>query len=385
VRVLTFLLVLALTTGSASAAGQSNTGSARQRPRIRFGPGVCGPIDPSYVSVANETGGTVFPLATDEIAKSSQRMMSAFYDDLILWAYGEGERTYPIPVDSTVTGVVISASFDTKGGALTLVSPSGVPLNGGPGVTDTVFNCGRVITIEAPLAGPWQLRVVPTGHFWLTVEAKSELSLFNAQFVRPGGRPGHEGLFQIEGQPLAGTPATFVVRVDGELTAPVFELVAVDAQVLQTVDLEPTPDGEYVGTFVPPSRRFRLLVRGNDGSGLPFQRMRKGMFRGETIEVVPPVAPPVRPGATTSVTFTVRNYGPPVRLRMTASGDKGTLLPVQPPFMQLEQNGQGAAAVPVLVPDDAAPESLIEVFFTATAEGESPAGNYATAQIVVRR
>jgi von Willebrand factor A domain-containing protein 7 len=383
-RLITCLLATALSATIAGLTEERTSAQSEQRPRIRFGPGVCGPIDPSYVRIANETGGTVFPLSTDEVAKSSQTMMSAMYDDLILWASGEGERTYAVPVDSSVTSVLLSASFDGAGGALTVTSPSGETVQGGPGIQDTPFNCGRVLTVDSPSAGTWQLRVAPTGRFWLKIEAKSELSLVDVEFVRPGGRPGHEGLFKIEGQPLAGRPATLRVELTPDATSPTFELVSVDAHSLQTVDLQSVGDDEFVGTFTPPSERFRVMARGVDRIGVPFQRMRGGMFRGEIIEVIPPVAHPVTRGTIAPVTFTVRNYGPPVRLTMTATGDKGTLLPVQPAVMPLAQNAEGHATVRVTVPEDAAPESLIEVFFTAAGEGDSTAVNYAKAELIVR-
>jgi hypothetical protein len=149
--------------------------------------------------------------------------------------------------------------------------------------------------------------------------------------------------------------------------------------------LQPVGNDEYVGTFTPPGQRFRVVAKGTDSIGVPFQRMRKGMFRGEVIEVVPPVAATVTPGATTSVTFTVRNDGPPVRLTMTATGDKGALLPVQPAVIALNQNAQSSATVRVTVPADAMPESLIETFVTAAGQGDSGPVNYARAQLIVRR
>jgi hypothetical protein len=161
--------------------------------------------------------------------------------------------------------------------------------------------------------------------------------------------------------------------------------VSIDARPLQTIDIQPAGDDEFVGTFVPPAERFRVVVKGVDQIGLPFQRMRKGMFRGETIQVIPLAVHSVMPGTITPVTFTVRNYGPPVNLAMTATGDKGMVLPVQPAVMQLNQNAEGIATVRLTVPADAAPESFIEVFFTAAGEGDSGPVNYARTVVTVRR
>jgi hypothetical protein len=55
--------------GILMAAAAVTAGSASQR--IRFGPGVCGPIDPIYIKGATETGGQPYPMSTAEVGKSS--------------------------------------------------------------------------------------------------------------------------------------------------------------------------------------------------------------------------------------------------------------------------------------------------------------------------
>jgi hypothetical protein len=50
-------LLMAVLTGASGAASQ----------RVRFGPGVCGPIDPTYIEGATETGGQPFPVSTAAI------------------------------------------------------------------------------------------------------------------------------------------------------------------------------------------------------------------------------------------------------------------------------------------------------------------------------
>ena len=57
--VLVIMAVISVTSGSASQ-------------RVRFGPGVCGPIDPIYIKGATETGGQPFPVSTAEVGKSSR-------------------------------------------------------------------------------------------------------------------------------------------------------------------------------------------------------------------------------------------------------------------------------------------------------------------------
>jgi hypothetical protein len=47
--------------------------------RVRYGPGVCGPLDRTYVSLATGTGGQPYPMSPEEIAKSPGPMNSSFF------------------------------------------------------------------------------------------------------------------------------------------------------------------------------------------------------------------------------------------------------------------------------------------------------------------
>jgi hypothetical protein len=69
---------------------------------------------------------------------------------------------------------------------------------------------------------------------------------------------------------------------------------------------------EFVGNLELPMQPFRIAVTGRDSKGQSYQRFFPTLFHGETVEVVPDHAPnELRVGETASVTFTVRNIGPP--------------------------------------------------------------------------
>ena len=122
--------------------------------RIRYGPGVCGPLDPSYVMVATGTGGQPFPVSPDEIPRSLGPMSSPTLKELILWASGDREHSYLIPVDSTVTRMMLAGTFDGTGGGVTVTAPDGSLVEqGGAGVEDTSMNCGRIVVVDTPKIG----------------------------------------------------------------------------------------------------------------------------------------------------------------------------------------------------------------------------------------
>ena len=367
--------------------GVSASAIEEHRSQRRFGPGVCGPADPSYIRVSTETGGQPFFLSSAEVAKSAQIMSGSFLQsDLMLWASGDGEKSYAVAVDSSVERAMFSASFDTKGGTLTVISPQGTVFQEGERSEDTLLNCGRVITIEAPATGTWQLRVVPTGRFWLVARSKSALSLMAAEFVQAGGRPGHEGLFRIQGRPIAGKPATLRVRLSSEVKTATFGIVSLDAQPLQNLELKSLGKEEFVGTFTLPSEPFRVVVTGLDESGIAYQRIFATLFHAEDVEVIPPTdVQTLEAGAVSPVTFTIRNFGPSVRLNLVAVDGRGNVIAVEPSTLQLDQGAEGVVTVRLTPPPDAGPESRLGVTLTASSDGATPTSNYAVTEFTVVR
>ena len=73
-----------------------------QSPRIRYGPGVCGPLDPTFTKIALGTGGQPYPMSPEELGTSPSVMNAPFFKQVILSAFAEREHSYVIPIDSTV-------------------------------------------------------------------------------------------------------------------------------------------------------------------------------------------------------------------------------------------------------------------------------------------
>ena len=359
--------------------------SPAESQRIRFGPGVCGPVDPAYVMLANGTGGQPYPVSPEELGRSPALMSSSFFKHMILWASADREHSYSIPLDSTVTRLRLAGTFDGTGGRVTVTAPDGALVQqGGAGVADNVLNCGRVMVVDNPAAGNWQVRVAPTSRFWLTAEAASDLSLRGAEFVEPDAGLESGRLVRIQGQPIAGRAATLRVSIDSAIMSPTFHLVSLDAQPIQAVDLQPTDRGEFVGTIDPPGKPFRVMVIGRDQSGLMVQRIRKGLFHSEAIEVVAPAGDTITAGAALPVTFTIRNHGTSVRVSLVAADGRGKVIPVDPPALDLAAGAEGSATVRLLVPADAQPLGEASVRLTATSDATAAGGGFNSAQKTFR-
>jgi hypothetical protein len=354
--------------------------SATESQRVRYGPGVCGPLDPTYVKVATGTGGQPYPISPEEFGRSPGVMSSALFKELILWASGEREHSYLLPVDSTVKRMMLAGTFDGTGGAVTVTAPDGRVVERGAGVEDAALNCGRITIVDTPATGNWQVRMAPTSRFWLTVHANSDLSLTGAEFVERDAGSERGRVVSIEGEPIAGRPATLRVSLASGIRNPTFHLVSVDAQPIRTVDLQPSDNDEFIGMIDPPRDAFRVMVIGRDESGSTVQRIKAGLFHAEPFEIVPPEGQTVTAGATVPVTFTIRNHGSAVHLTLVASDGRGTVMPVEPPALDLAAGAEGVATVRLRVPADAQPQSRASIRLTATSDLDATVGGFNSAQ-----
>ena len=344
-------------------------------PQIRFGPGVCGPIDPVYIRTATETGGQPFPVSSSEIAKLANIMVESSRSDhvRILWAGGaaaDAAQGFNIPIDASVTRVTFSAMFDRTGGSVTIVPPDGSPIQQRAGIEDTVLNCGRLLSVDAPASGVWRVNLQPSDRFWLVVHGRSDRDILSAEFVRVGGRPAHEGLFRIQGRPLAGRPATLRVRLSGpEVTTPQFVLISAQGQPLQRIELARVDEDEFVGTIDLPEVAFRVAVTGVDADGASYQRVYRAPFRGELVQIEPGSVDTVAAGQETALGFTIRNLGPRARYRVTAAFEGTVVKKVEPEIVEIDEGADRRITVWVSPSASAAPDSEVELTVVASSEG----------------
>jgi hypothetical protein len=368
----------------------------KQNRSHKFGPGECGPVDPSYIHLANETGGQPFFLNPSEVGKAFHyvRESSGGRDETLLWAMGTFAPATPqefaVPVDSTVRRVTFSMSVDTSGSEFVVVDPAGGSVTVADSRTEiTVLNCGRIVTVDTPAAGTWRLRAAGVGRFWVTTQARTELSIVNVEFVRPGGRPGHEGLFRIHGQPLAGAPATLRAVLSREhIGSAVFDLVSQQADpIAGMIRLKPdsTSGDEFVSTFELPSQPFRVRVSGLDQAGKAYQRIFHTLFHAETVEVVPPVEiDDVAPGSSRAIPFTIHNVGAAATFRIIAADGRRMVSRFEPSTLTLDTGTAATVTVWITVPAGAAPGGGTDVTVTATSGSNPRTSNGASMHVAIK-
>ncbi len=359
-------LIVAYLGGTPATAQYQREGNRSKR----FGPETCGPADPNYIRIANETGGLPLFLQPEEAAKAVRQT-----GETVLWATGTlegGGQEFTVPLDSTLVSATFSLSVDTKGSSMAVVRPSGAEVApGDAGAAITELNCGRFVTISSPQAGNWRVRITGSGRFWIEALARTEIFLVSVKFVKPGGRPGHEGLFKISGQPVAGEPAMLRVDLSGPLRSAEFKLVSEGGETIKPIATTGETSGsdvhEFLATFELPAQPFRIAATGLDSNGNPYQRFFPGLFHAETVEVVPAGRlDSLPPGKTTLVTFTVRNAGPAATFRIIVADSLRLVSRVDPEELALAPGASGTVTATVTVPADTTPGTGVNLTITAT-------------------
>jgi hypothetical protein len=363
-----------------AAADQTGAGGA-------FGPGHCGPIDASYVRVANATGGQALPLGPTEVGAAAPLMAASFNAETVFWATApltSGGQTITVPVDGVTSRVAFVLSTDGSIADMTVTDPRGTPVTRGAGVEPFSFGSVRSFAVERPVAGEWTVRAAGAGTYWFVVHARSDLGLDDAAFVQVAGRLAHEGLFEIPGQPVAGRPATLRARVTREhVTDATFDLVSMSGARVQAIELSPvtasSTEEEYVGEIAKqPSIPFRVRVSGRDRTSAVYQRVSRPAFHAATVEVVAPQTVTLARGQRTPVTVSVRSVGAPAQLQIVAVLN-ATVLRVEPATLQLSANESRDVTVWADVPADGTPLSPA-IVVTAESPTDPAAANSAIIQ-----
>ena len=165
-----------------------------------------------------------------------------------------------------------------------IVRPSGVPVAASdPGVTWTAFQAGRQVGVTTPEAGLWKVRLAGQGLVFLVVHARASLSLDDVRLVRPGGRPGHEGLFRDDAPLVPGTSRLMEITLSRGIVGPTFEMRGSTDERLGQLPPVRQPGGDdeqtYLSEFQVPGVPFRVVVTGRDAAGRIVQRVQGALFQ----------------------------------------------------------------------------------------------------------
>jgi len=235
-------------------------------------------IDPTYIMLAEETGGQVQLFQPSEASGSLALMETKLSgnDETIFRASGPlaGERDFQVTVDSTVESVTFSAFIQCMK-SISISSPNGEVLPAAPNSKQYDFISGRILTLTPPRTGTWKIHLAGGGYFSVIAEAKTSINL-EARFVELNGRPGHEGYFPIQRLPKRDERENLSLTLSGKIRAIKVKLIDREGaliQELQPEQIDKDEDSvEFLAAVTLTSEIFRIVVEGVDSQGLAFER-----------------------------------------------------------------------------------------------------------------
>jgi von Willebrand factor A domain-containing protein 7 len=326
-------------------------------------------------------------LQRSEAAKAFHLVRESMRNNVstVFWARGtlSGKpQTITIPLDSVTKRITFTFSVDTKGNQLKLTQPSGGAITQDlAGAEVTELNCGRILTVSSPEAGEWRAEISGTGKFWMEAQAQSDIYFVAVQFVKEGGRPGHEGLFRIQGQPLSGSPATLQASLSASATKSTeFCLVTEEGQTIQKLQMHAVNSDrellEFVGSVDLPSVPFRVAVIGRDSNGKHYQRFFSNLFHAESVEIAPNLdLDELAAGSIKQVAFTVRNIGFPRTITLTTTDPHHFVTKMEPKELALGAGESGTVLVNLAVPAGTVPGVGDDLVIVAQSTSGPPTSN----------
>jgi hypothetical protein len=380
----------------ASCAGLafSQEPSAPNRARS-FGPDACGPADPAYILTANETGGIPLFLQRSEAGKAFQLVRESTRSDVstVFWGtgvLGGSAEAIEVPVDSVTQRITFVFSTDTKGSKLILRQPSGGAIEASTASAEiTDLNCGRIVTVSTPEAGTWHAELAGTGRFWLEAKAQGDIHIIKAEFVRVAGRPGHEGYFPIQGQPVIGKPAMLEVSLSRqEAQTAEFELVNERGTTLQEIKMRAENEDrsfqDFLGDVELPATPFRVTVTGRDSHGRAYQRFVSNLFHAESVEVASTLNFDELPaGDAKLAVFTLRNIGAARTFRITVTDARHFVTNVDPREISIGADESGRVLVELAVPAGTAAGVGDDLVVVAASKAGPPTSNSSVVHLSV--
>jgi hypothetical protein len=349
--------------------------------------GSCSPIDPEYYRTATDTGGQVFVISRSEadnltplvdfLSRPNAVDVLAVSDTL-----AGAAKTYSVPVDSTMKRVTFSISGTAN---VVVRRPDGsVVQPTDAGVKAVILGQGRIFSVAAPPAGPWEVTANGSGNLSVRVTGESPLNLSAFNFVEAAGWPGHEGHTPIAGLPLAANATKIDAQLVGGpgLTAQ-FELRAADGTLVRTLALPEIPrpiaglSREFFGNLETPAAPFLVYVKGVDASGKPYQRLRPGVVKPQTVKLIAPALLSLSVAQAATYTFQVQNLGPAATFALSVSDDHGFVVNFSPSTIALAQGQTGDVTVRLLAPAGTSDGTTFNLTLSARNPSNLDAGNFA--------
>jgi hypothetical protein len=297
-------------------------------------------VDPTYQKLADETGGTVY-VFDREHPELMGIVMAADYaaKRVLVTTHGDisGSRSFEASLEGNEAKLVVTATGNVDSLQLTRPSGSAVAHDGAQNIYAKLGN-GGMFVISNPEAGTWTAVLNGNGHYSLSMKVapgkdaarnspvvtastpsasapSDDIEFDSFEFQRVAGRPGHQGLFKIEGYPVTGKTYPVEAKISGGFSTVRFEFRSTDGQPLQELKLQHQREEDsgdervYSGEVPIPGAPFRVYASGLDMHGNRYQRAISQLVRPQTFTVQGPSYDEWAAGQIVTSVFTVTNYG----------------------------------------------------------------------------
>lgn len=353
--------------------------------------GSCSPIDPAYIRGAQETGGQLFLINRGEVGNVLQLITPRFVPSVVR-LYSDNAampasqtRWASIPVDSTITRLMVNVSLTTKS-SISLQRPDGSAVAAGqPGVTVSELSTGKLVVIEAPAPGTWKVTLVGAGDSSVVADAASPIAFHTFNFVANTGDI-HGGFSPIDGQPVLGSSPIADAFLIGSVNNPTFKFIDDAGNPLGEMPLSlnypKAAENHYMGNVSPPATSFRVALQGTDANGFAVSRVYPTVYRPQPVSVtVEGNSGTAQVGTVTPLDFTIRNVGAPTTWNIVASVDGGASVTVSPTSVgPLATGASSKVRVLLNLPASVPPGVVLNIAVTATSAADSTRYNSGTAK-----
>ncbi|MBB4594642.1 pre-peptidase C-terminal domain-containing protein [Xanthomonas cannabis] len=357
--------------------------------------GSCSPTDPSYIRIANETGGQVLRLTPSQIPRTAPLIVSRLGSGLQSIAIKTGVAAASTPgteiavdADMSVLSISVTTPANNSGAsyAVQIRKPNGELLKATDvGASINAIESGTIAVQQAPEPGIWRVHVSGSGTYELSASGKSEVQLLKFGFVQSSGDI-HGGYSPIAGQPLAGESAIAEAKLVGASSGVTWSLVNESGGNLGAVLLTRNfvHDGDpsaAMGLVSPPSVPFRLVAAGLDATGTRFTRVHPTLFRGQSIELetVEILSQDAAQGEVTKIPFKIKNHGAAATFAISSSATNNVTTVANTNEIAVAAGSEATFEISAQVPAATPEGSNIEVTVSATSKTDAKISNTASA------
>ena len=295
--------------------------------------------DPAYEKIASATGGRVYAMDPNHPVDIGDLLavQGSDREQVLVFASGEvaGSRTLEGPVNDSATQLLVSVTGENT---VHVIKPDGSEISSdAAGVRYIPLLNGPIYVISQPDTGTWRVTLEGNGTFSAKLSTLAPVEKTSAggehsaapvetaraapidferfRFTEVAGRQGHEGLFPIQGFPVAGATYPVEATVGGDFAAVQFEFRSIEGEPLLNFRLKKEPESggdgytDFAGEIKVPDRPFRVYATGVDMTGHRFQVAQSQEVRPQSFVLAAPRSAEWAAGEPMEVPVTLRNLG----------------------------------------------------------------------------